>query len=88
MIADFNVGYERAFGDDDAGAFMPADERHLGVEGPVAFHGVEIGVTDAGKFDADEDFIWAGFWDGDFLVDGWTACLLDNLSPLLCWDLE
>jgi hypothetical protein len=48
---------------------MSADERHLDWEGPVAFHGVEVGVADARVADFDEDLVGAGLGDRDLLED-------------------
>lgn len=70
-VAQLNVGDEAAAGNDDAGAFVAADEgQRFRVERPVAHHGVEVGVADARVLDVDEDFIGAGLLDGDSLVGG------------------
>jgi len=42
VSAERDVRDEFAAADDDAGALVAADQRHLGREGPVAVHGVEV----------------------------------------------
>lgn len=72
VVANLNVLDELAAGNDDTSTFVAADEGQLGVEGPVAHHGVEIGVADARVLDVDEDLIGTRLLDGDPLVDdGW-----------------
>jgi hypothetical protein len=69
VIANLEFSDEIALGYHDAGALMSADERHLDWEGPVAFHGVEVGVADARVADFDEDLVGAGLGDRDLLED-------------------
>ena len=45
-------------------------------------------MADARVFDVDEHFVGAWFWDWDLFVFDWTAGLLDDLGPLLLWDLR
>lgn len=79
VVANGNVGDELAAGNDDAGALVAADQGQLGVEGPVAHHGVEIGVADARVLDVDEDLIGTRLLDGDPLVDdGWRGVNVSN----------
>lgn len=104
VVAELDVLDELAAGDDDAGALVAADERHLGGDGPVAHHGVQVRVADAAVLDVDEDLVGAGLGDGDLLegegcagVSTWycnerkkrtSTDGLDDLSHLLSWDLN
>lgn len=55
---------------------------------PVSIDGVEISMADTRVLDIDEDFImtWLLYWD--LLILHWSTCLLDNLRPLLVWNLR
>jgi hypothetical protein len=52
-------------------------------QGPVTVDGVEIGMTNTGELDVDENLIWAGLLYWNLLVLDGTAGLLDDLRPLL-----
>jgi len=54
---------------DEAYAFVAGDERGCGLDGPVAFCCVQVGVTDAAGFHLDLNFFGAGLRDGHLLDD-------------------
>lgn len=85
-LADI-IGNQIAARHDDASTFVTTNERQLGGNRPVTVDGVQIGVADARVLDVDEDFLWAGFCDGDLLVLQRAADLVDDLRPLLGRDL-
>jgi len=47
VVAELDVGDEVALRDDHAGALVPAHQRQLGGQRPVAVHRVQVGVADA-----------------------------------------
>ena len=62
---------------------MASYQGKLGCEWPVTIYGVEISVADAGVFDVDENFIWAGLCN-------WTSVstlLLVHRAPYHTWNL-
>ena len=63
---------------DEAYAFVAGDERGCGLDGPVAFCSVQVGVTDAAGFHLDLDLFGAGFRDGHLLDDEGLAELTNN----------
>jgi len=48
---------------------VAGDEGRGGLDGPVAFGGVQVGVTDATGFHFDLDLFGTGLGDGHFLDD-------------------
>ena len=70
VVANLNVVDQLATGDDNTSAFVTTDEGHLDGQGPVALHGVEIGVAHTRELDVDEDLIGTGLSDGNLLVLG------------------
>lgn len=78
MVTDFDVLHELAARDDDTRALVAANEGHLGGERPVALHGVQVGVADAGVLDVDEHLVGAGLRNGDLLVHG--GCRVEHAS--------
>lgn len=86
VVADLKVVDQLALGDDDARALVPAHQRHLHRQRPVALHGVQVGVAHARVADLDEDLVGGGLAHGDFLVHGRAAFLLDHLGPLFLGD--
>jgi hypothetical protein len=70
-----------AGGVDDAGDFVPEDEREFGValeEIPIGGGEVEIGVTDAAGVDFDEHLVGGGFGKGQLLKDEGLAELVED----------
>ena len=57
---------------DDADPFVPGDERHLGLDRPLAAGGVDVGVAQAGCLDPDQDL--AGARGGDGHVPNLQGC--------------
>jgi len=45
-------------------------------------------VADTRVFDVNKDFAWSWFCDWDLLVFDWSTDFLDDLSPLLCWNVR
>lgn len=77
MLTKLDVVDELATLDDDTGTLVAADEGQLDGDGPVAHHGVEVGVADTRELDVDENLIGAGLGHGDLLVDdGWRDMLI------------
>ena len=70
LLANLDILNELTAGDDDACALVAADKGHLGGKGPVAHHGVQVGVADTRELDVDENLIRSGGGDGDLLVVG------------------
>lgn len=68
VIPQLNILDELAPADDDAGPFVPADERHLHRHGPVAHDGVQVGVAHPAVLDVDQDLIRSGLGHRDLFV--------------------
>jgi hypothetical protein len=86
MITNFNIFDQLAAGNDDTSTFVSTDEGELCGKRPVTVDGVEIGMTDTGVFDVDEDFIWAWLGNIDLTERERAASLVDDLSHLLLWN--
>lgn len=72
MRADLDIVDELTALDDNTGTLVATDEGQLDGDGPVAHHGVQVGVADTRELDVDENLIRTGLGDGDLLVDdGW-----------------
>lgn len=69
VLAELNVGDELTALDDNTGTLVATDEGQLDGEGPVAHHGVQVGVADTRELDVDEDLIRTRLGHGDLLVD-------------------
>lgn len=77
MRADLDISDELTTLDDNTGTLVATDEGQLDGDGPVAHHGVQIGVADTGELDVDENLIGTRLGDGDLLVDdGWKSMLV------------
>jgi hypothetical protein len=59
-------------------AFVARDERRFRFDGPIAMCGVEVGVADPGRRDADEDLILVRLRNGYFLNDERLAEFADD----------
>ncbi|KAL2274272.1 hypothetical protein FJTKL_03526 [Diaporthe vaccinii] len=68
LIALLQVLDEVAAGDYNTSTLVATDEGHLDGQGPVALHGVQVGVAHTRELDIDQDLIGAGLGDGDLLV--------------------
>ena len=88
MVANLNVLNEITLCHNDTGTLMSSNQRKLGGEWPVSVHGVKISVADTRELDVDENFIRARLRNRDLLVLDWSAGLLNDLGPLLLWDLR
>jgi hypothetical protein len=69
IVTDLDVFNERSECNDDTGTFVSTDKWKLGGQWPVTVHGVEISVADTRVLDVDENLIWTGLLDWNFLVD-------------------
>lgn len=69
VVAKLNILNKRSKANDNTGSFMSSHQRKLGSQRPVAIDCMEIGVADPGVLDVDENLIWAGFLNWNFLVD-------------------
>jgi hypothetical protein len=66
-IALLDAADGTADADDRTHAFMAGDERRFRFDRPIAVCGVEVGVADPGRGDADEDLILVRLRNGYFL---------------------
>lgn len=82
MITNLYIRDQLALRDDNASAFVTADEWQLGLQRPVAVQNVQVSVAYARELDVDQDLVRAGLLHGDLLVSDWTARLLGDLRPL------
>ncbi|SHX54260.1 Uncharacterised protein [Mycobacteroides abscessus subsp. abscessus] len=57
MVARLEFGYLGAYLGDDTGDLMTRDDGVVGAS-PLVADGVDIGVTDTGELDVDEDIVW------------------------------
>jgi hypothetical protein len=77
MITQLDIFHERPEGDDNASTFMPAYQRDLSLKRPIAMKCMQVGVTDPGELDVNENLSRAGRLDGYLLVDkscGGSGC--------------
>lgn len=74
---------ELALGDDNTGTLVTTDEGHLDGQGPVALHGVQVGVAHTRVLDVDQDLIGCGLGDRDLLV--LKSCKLSVSLELIVW---
>jgi hypothetical protein len=81
------IGNEFTSCNHNTGTFVTTDKGKLGWDGPVTINGMEIGVADTRVFNVDEDFLRARLCNWDLLVLKRATDLVDDLSPLLGWDL-
>ena len=82
MVANGDILDQVAAGNDDTGTFVTADEGHLGFQGPVAQHGVQVSVAHTRVLDVDEDLVRTGRGDGDLFVDGlWQVETVLEAAP-------
>ena len=61
------MGDAGAYGHHMAHAFMAGNERRVGLDRPVAFHGVQVGMADAAGLDLHQQLARAGSGHRDFL---------------------
>lgn len=88
MVTDLEIiTNKRALGNDDASTFVATNERQLSRNGPVTINSVEICVAHTREFDVHEHFIWTWLLNWNLLELDWSAGLLDDLRPLLLWDV-
>lgn len=87
LVANLDVLDERTGLDNGTSTLVATDKGNLDGQGPVALHGVEVGVADTGVLDVDEDLIGTGLLDIDLLVDRALADGLDDLGHLLLGNL-
>jgi len=66
-VAFLDVRDTGARGDDVADALVAGNERGIGFDGPVAFDGVQVRVTDTAGFDLYQEFARTRARHGDFL---------------------
>ena len=58
---------------DDADALVAGDERRRRLDRPVAVGGVDVGVAQAARLDADQDLAGSGLGDGrSWISRGWV----------------
>ena len=82
MVTNLYIRNQLALRDNNASAFVAADEWQLDWQRPVAVQSVQVGVAYAREFDVDQDLVRAGLLHGDLLVLDRAARLLDDLRPL------
>lgn len=87
VISNLNILDQFSACNDDTGTFVATDERQFGIQRPVTVHGVEICVANTGELDINENLIRTWLLNRNLLVNDWLASLLDDLCPLLSWDL-
>jgi len=87
VITNLNILDKLTLSNYHAGTFMTANERQLGIEWPITVNSMEISVADARKLDVDKNLIWARLLDWDLLIFDLSSTLVQDLSPLLVWDL-
>ena len=87
MISNLDIIDKITDGNDDACALVPADERQLGRQRPVAVDGVQVRVAHARVLDVDQHLVRPGLLDRDLLVLDGPAGLFDHLRPLLFGDV-
>jgi hypothetical protein len=51
-VSNGRIAHAGAHGDNDAGAFMPGNEREFGGRGPVAIDGMDVGLGGGGRVGA------------------------------------
>src|ERR1700722_860483 len=77
-IAFFQVSDAGSESGDDSGAFVSGSEWKGGLDGPIAFGGVQVSVTDAGGDDLDESLAGARCWNREFANLKRLAEFFDN----------
>lgn len=68
VIALLEIVDEFAAGDNNTSTLVATDQGHLDGQGPVALHGVQVGVAHTRELDVDQNLIGPGLGDRDFLV--------------------
>lgn len=82
MVTNLDIVNKITLGNDNTCTFVATDKGKLGCKRPVAIDGVQVGVTDTGVLDVDENFVRTGLLDRDLLVLDWSTGLLNDLCPL------
>ena len=89
-VTFFHVRHPRAHRGNEADALVAQDKRRLGLDRPVAFGGVQVGVAHARRLDRDldhpgRDFGYRHFLDpqrgAEFAHDGCFHSLAHHISP-------
>jgi hypothetical protein len=87
MVTNLDVLDQLSSCNDNTGTLVATNKRQLGGQWPVTVHGVQISVAHTGVLDVDKNLIWAWLLNWNLLVLDWSAGLLNDLRPLLGWDL-